>query len=257
MERLDEAARRARVSGWRAMRHSCACRRTHSQTLVQFPILALLLAIGLGYLLGEISFFGFRFGIAGVLFAGLAIGALHPAIALPEMVPTLGLIIFVYMVGLHSGPALARTIRERGYRDSVFAGAILAFGAAMAWAASWILHLPGGGAAGLFCGALTNTPALAAARETVREIAGKSGMSADQIKALADQPVVSYSIAYPIGVVGVLLTFQLLRKLWHIKPVTEETARPIEVRDFIVQNPEVAGETVGSVCQLIHRQPHS
>src|SRR6478672_8264379 len=132
------------------------------QTLVQFPILALLLAIGLGYLLGEISFFGFRFGIAGVLFAGLAIGALHPGIALPEMVPTLGLIIFVYMVGLHSGPALARTIRERGYRDSVFAGAILTFGAAMAWAASWILHLPGGGAAGLFCGALTNPPALAA-----------------------------------------------------------------------------------------------
>jgi putative transport protein len=218
-------------------------------TLVQFPILGLFLAIGVGYLFGEISFFGFRFGIAGVLFAGLAVGALDPRIALPEIVPTLGLIVFVYMVGLHSGPALVQTIRQRGYRDSVFAGAILVFGAGLAYAASWILKLTGAGAAGLFCGAFTNTPALAAARETVRELAGKSGMGADQIKALADQPVVSYSIAYPVGVVGVLLTFQLLRKLWRVKPVENVNARPIEVRDFVVRNPEVAGETVAAVCQ--------
>ncbi len=220
-----------------------------TQTLVHFPILALFLAIGIGYLIGEISFFGFRFGIAGVLFAGLAIGALDPGIALPEIVPTLGLIIFVYMVGLHSGPALVETIRERGYRDSVFAAAILAFGASLAVASSWILRLTGAGAAGLFCGALTNTPALAAARETVREIAGKSGMNTEQIKALADQPVVSYSIAYPVGVVGVLLTFQLLRKLWRVKPVEDIQGRPIEVRAFVVNNPEVEGETVASVCQ--------
>lgn len=220
-----------------------------TQTLVHFPILALFLAIGIGYLIGEISFFGFRFGIAGVLFAGLAVGALDPGIALPEIVPTLGLIIFVYMVGLHSGPALVRTIRARGYRDSVFAAIILAFGASLAVACSWILRLTGAGAAGLFCGALTNTPALAAARETVREIASKSGMTPEQIKALADQPVVSYSIAYPVGVVGVLLTFQLLRKLWRVKPVEDEPERPLEVRAFLVNNPEIEGETVAAVCQ--------
>jgi putative transport protein len=180
-------------------------------TLVQLPILALFLAIGVGYLFGELGFFGFRFGVAGVLFAGLAVGALDSRIALPEIVPTLGLIVFVYMVGLHSGPALVRSIRERGYRDSVLACAILGFGGALAYAAAWILNLGGAGAAGLFSGALTNTPALAAARETVRELAAKSGMTAEQIKALADEPVVSYSIAYPVGVVGVLLSFQLLR----------------------------------------------
>jgi putative transport protein len=210
---------------------------THA--LVQFPILALFLAIGMGYLLGEISFFGFRFGIAGVLFAGLLIGALDPGIAVPEIVPTLGLIIFVYMVGLHSGPALVQTIRARGYRDSVFAGAILAFGASLAYASAWILKSGGAAAAGLFCGALTNTPALAAAREAAREIAGNAGMGVD--------PVVSYSIAYPIGVAGVLLCFQLFRKLWRVKPVEDEAANPIEVRDFVVRNPEVAGETIASV----------
>jgi putative transport protein len=217
-------------------------------TLVQFPIVALFLAIGIGYLFGEISFFGFRFGIAGVLFAGLAVGALDSRIVLPEIVPTLGLIVFVYMVGLQSGPALVQTIRARGYRDSVFAGVILVFGASLAYASAWVLKLTGAGAAGLFCGALTNTPALAAARETVREIAAKSGMSAAEIKALADQPVVSYSIAYPVGVIGVLLTFQLLRKLWRVKPVEDAQTHPIEVRDFVVRNPELAGETLSSAC---------
>jgi putative transport protein len=218
---------------------------THA--LVQFPILALFLAIGTGYLLGELSIFGFRLGIAGVLFAGLAIGSLDPGIAVPEILPTLGLILFVYMVGLHSGPALVQTIRARGYRDSVFAAVILAFGATLAYATSWLFKTTGASAAGLFCGALTNTPALAAARETVRELAGKSGLSADQVKALADQPVVSYSIAYPVGVVGVLLAFQLLRKLWRVKPVEDDASKPIEVRDFVVRNPDLAGETVAAV----------
>ena len=119
----------------------------------------------------------------------------------------------------------------------------------MAYAGSWILNLSGASAAGLFCGAVTNTPALAAARETVRELAGKSGMTADQVRALGDQPVVSYSIAYPVGVVGVLLMFQLLRKLWRIKPVEDEQSKPIEVRDFVVRNPDLEGETLAAACQ--------
>jgi putative transport protein len=217
------------------------------ETLIHFPILALFLAIGIGYLLGEISFFGFRFGIAGVLFAGLAIGALDPGIALPEILPTLGLILFVYMVGLQSGPALVKSIRERGYRDSAFAVAILTFGAAIALGCSWLLRLSGPRAAGLFCGATTNTPALAAARETVREIASKSGMTADQVKALADQPVVQYSIAYPVGVIGVLLLFQLMRKLWRVRTVETRPAEGILVRDFVVRNPAVSGRTLASV----------
>jgi putative transport protein len=219
------------------------------EILIHFPILALFLAIGIGYLLGEIDFFGFRFGIAGVLFAGLAVGALDPGIALPEIVPTLGLILFVYMVGLQSGPALVQSIRERGYRDSAFAAVILTFGAAIAWGCSWILRLNGSRAAGLFCGAVTNTPALAAARETVREIASKSGIAADQVKALADQPVVQYSIAYPIGVVGVLLMFQLMRKVWRIRTVETRPADGILVRDFVVRNPALRGRTLASVSE--------
>ena len=100
-----------------------------TQTLIENPILTLFVVVGLGYLAGEISVFGFRLGVAGVLFVGLAIGSLSPAVALPEVVSTLGLIIFVYTIGIHSGPAFFASFRKRGSRDVVLAIAVIAFGA--------------------------------------------------------------------------------------------------------------------------------
>lgn len=221
-------------------------------TLIQHPILTLFLAIGVGYLVGEISFFGFRLGVAGVLFVGLTIGALHPDIALPELVPAIGLIIFVYAIGIHSGPALAAAFR-RGYRDNLLAVGVLLFGAlltlGLAWAAGW----SGPRAAGLFCGALTNTPALAAARETVRESARQQRLPAARARALAEQPVVAYSIAYPIGVIGVLLCFQLLRRRWAAETPPVEEVPEILVRNYAVRNPGVIGRTIAEVLR-VHKE---
>jgi putative transport protein len=87
--------------------------------LTEYPILTLFVVIVPGYLLGEISLFGFRLGVTGVWFVGLAVGALSPAVALPEVVPSLGLIIFVYAVGIHSGKAFFESFRRQGYRDSL------------------------------------------------------------------------------------------------------------------------------------------
>ena len=98
-------------------------------TLAENPILTLFIVIGLGYLLGEISVFGFRFGTAGVLFVGLAVGSLGPAISIPEVIPTLGLIIFIYTIGIQSGPEFFKSLREGGYRDGVFALVIVVLGA--------------------------------------------------------------------------------------------------------------------------------
>ncbi len=218
--------------------------------LIQFPILTLFLVIGLGYVVGAIRILGFSFGVAGVLFVGLAIGALHPSIALPEVVPTLGLIIFVYTIGIHSGPGLVDSFRRRGYRDSLLGLGALAFGAALALALSYFLSMSSAQAAGLFCGALTNTPALAAARETVREIATGRGVPLEQARVLADEPVVAYSIAYPIGIVGVLLCFQILRKLWRPQTPPIEEAPEILVRDFVVKNPGVVNRTIGDVLRV-------
>ena len=81
-------------------------------TLTENPILTLFVVIGLGYLLGEISFFGFRFGIVGVMFVGLAVGSLGPSIV-PEVIPTLGLIIFICTIGLQSGSEFFKSLRGR------------------------------------------------------------------------------------------------------------------------------------------------
>jgi len=131
-------------------------------TLTENPILTLFIVIGLGYLLGEISFFGFRFGIVGVLFVGLAVGSLSPAISVPEVIPTLGLIIFIYTIGIQSGPEFFRSLRERGYRDSAFALVIVVLGAGVTLLVSRPAHLTRPRVAGLYTGAMTNTPALAA-----------------------------------------------------------------------------------------------
>lgn len=220
------------------------------QLLAQYPILTLFLAIGLGYVVGETSVFGFRFGVAGVLFVGLAIGAIHPSVALPEVIPTLGLIIFVYTIGIQSGPALAESFRRRGYRDAMLAVSAVAFGAALTVAVSFAFSIPAPRAAGLFCGSMTSTPALAAAREQLSEVALHSGQSPDQAREIAGQPVVSYSIAYPFGVIGVIFCFQLLGRFWRGESSAPEMVPEILVRDFAVRNPGVAGRTIGDVLRV-------
>ncbi len=206
-------------------------------TLVAYPILTLFVVIGLGYLVGEISVLGFRLGVAGVLFVGLAVGALSPKVALPDVVATLGLIIFVYTVGIQSGPAFFSSFGKRGYRDAVLAAGVLTFGAVVTMALAYPMGLGGPRAAGLYCGALTNTPALAAAQEV--SPAGRRG-----------EPVVAYSIAYPFGVIGILLCLQIMRRVWRVKAEATAEAPEIAVRDFQVKNPGVVGRSVAEVLRL-------
>jgi putative transport protein len=212
-------------------------------TLTHYPVLTLFVVIGLGYVVGELSLFGFKFGVAGVLFVGLAVGSFSPDLALPEIVSTVGLIIFVYTIGIHSGRAFFESFRRQGYRDTLLTVGVLAFGAALTAGIAILFSIPGARAAGLFCGATTNTPALAAAREQLRE---------DGKTALSEEPVVAYSVAYPVGVIGVLLCFQLLRRTWSVGPPEPDEAPEILVRDFIVRNPGIADRTVADVLG-IHR----
>lgn len=221
-------------------------------TLTQYPILTLFVVIGLGYVLGEINFFGFRFGVAGVLFVGLAVGSLSPDIALPEAVLVLGLIIFVYTLGIQSGPAFFDSFKRQGYRPTLLAAGVLLFGAGLTFLCAWGLRLSGPRAAGLYAGALTNTPALAAVMERVQELALRENTPEEAVRVLSDQPVVAYSLAYPIGVIGLLLAFQLAQHVWRPEIKPGEEAPEIRVRTFIIGNPGIFGQTVGEVLRL-HR----
>jgi len=214
------------------------------------PILTLFVVIGVGFLLGEVSFFGFRLGVAGVLFAGLTVGSLSPLITVPEVVPMLGLVLFVYAMGVSSGRAFFDAFRRQGYRDNALAAGVLIFAALVTFTLSRLLALPGPITAGLYCGALTNTPALAAVQERVRERAAEAGLPTENVKALSDLPVLAYSVSYPVGVMGALLCFQLARRRWRVTLEPAAEAPELAVCDFVIKNPGVMGLTIHQVMGL-------
>lgn len=133
------------------------------QFVQERPLLLLFGVAALGYLVGQLRLFGFSLGVAAVLFAGLFVGWAVPGANLPEFVPQLGLVLFVYTVGLASGPGFFASLRLRGVRDNGLALAVLCGSLAFALLLGRFAGLPGPLLAGMFCGALNNTPALAAA----------------------------------------------------------------------------------------------
>jgi putative transport protein len=84
-----------------------------TQFLTQFPVVTLFGVIGIGYLL-EVRLFGFRLGVAGVLFTGLAAGALGPGVAPPSIVSSVGLILFIHSIGIQFGPGFVNPFRSEG-----------------------------------------------------------------------------------------------------------------------------------------------
>lgn len=187
--------------------------------LIANPLLLLFVVAAIGYPLGRIRIRGSSLGVAAVLFVGLGIGALHPELKLPEIVYVLGLALFVYTIGLSSGPAFVASLRQDGVRNNLLILGVLVLAATLTVAAQRFLALPATITVGLFAGSLTNTPALAGALETIKHLAPPKLM-----EQLLAEPVVGYSIAYPMGVMGVVLAISLVQKLWRID-YAEEAAR--------------------------------
>src|SRR5512144_2269910 len=106
------------------------------QLLLQSPLLLLFVVAAIGYPLGRIRVWGTSLGIAGVLFAGLGVGALHPDLKLPEVVYLHGLAVFVYTVGLSSGPGFFASFRRKGLRDNGLVVAVLLLAAAFTFVAA-------------------------------------------------------------------------------------------------------------------------
>lgn len=198
------------------------------------PLLTLFLVAGIGYVLGQVSFLGFRLGVAGVLFAGLCVGAWHPELAIPEILGLFGLVLFVYSMGLQAGPGFFRSLREHGLRYSSVVVVSLGCGLATLLAVAHWLHLSGERAAGLFTGATTNTPALGVILQLAHN----------------NLPAETYSIAYPFGVIGILLCFHVTKLLWKPRLEPPPAERPIQVRNFTIENPEISAKTIEEVESL-------
>jgi putative transport protein len=172
-----------------------------SSLLREQPLLLLFVVGAAGSLLGSLRVRGFSLGVAAVLFVGLVVSALDPTLALPDFVPQLGLVLFVYSVGVAGGPAFFSSLGRAALRTGAVVLAGLCVAAAVTVSLGRALGLGGPTIAGLYAGSVTNTPALASVVEALR--AGASTHLSD--------PVVGYSMAYPMGVLAVLMVMHLLR----------------------------------------------
>lgn len=181
------------------------------QLLIDNPLLLLFVVAAVSYPLGRIKIQGASLGVAAVLFVGLAFGALDPNLKLPEIVYTLGLVLFVYTIGLSSGAGFFASFRRKGLRDNVLVVVMILGATVLTGIAVYILNLKPTVAAGLFTGSLTNTPALAGVLDSVKGYAPPGAL--DQMLA---EPVLGYSIAYPIGVIGMILAIALLPRRWKV-----------------------------------------
>ncbi len=212
--------------------------------LLQEQMLVLFAILALGSWLGSLSLRGVSLGTAAVFFVGLAFG--HFGMSVPRPIMDLGLLLFVYAVGLQAGPRFFRTFRRQG-REFVIvaAAAILAAGIvtilmARLFGMSWAL------AAGMFTGALTNTPALASTMDAVGRI--------DPAQSAA--VLVGYGIAYPFSIVGVTLLIPILPKLlrrtvddaerdWCNSQAGERTS--LSKKQFRVVNANLEGKRLGEL----------
>lgn len=180
--------------------------------LIANPLLLLFGVAGLGFFLGSVKIKGFSLGVAAVLFVGLFVGAMDPKLKLPEVIYQLGLLLFVYTVGLSSGLDFVQNLRQRGIRDMLVVAGVILAAALVAALVGWVFRLQPELTAGLFSGSLTNTPALASVIEAIGLRASPDAQQ-NAVAALQTLPVVGYSVAYPISVLGMMIVIVVMKRL--------------------------------------------
>ncbi|MEI6205889.1 MAG: aspartate:alanine exchanger family transporter [Desulfuromonadales bacterium] len=219
--------------------------------LVENPLLLLFLVAAIGYPLGRLRVGGSCLGVAAVLFVGLAIGSIHPDLKLPEIVYVLGLALFVYTVGLSSGPSFVASLRKEGIRNNLLVVSILVFASSLVLLAQKLFHLKSTMTAGMFAGSFTNTPALAGALETLKHITTK-----ENLNQLLSEPIVGYSVTYPMGVIGVVCAISIAQKMWKTDYAGEARSlkifgasnEPLQICTILVTRHEALNETLSQLA---------
>ena len=181
-------------------------------------ILYLSLSIFVGLLLGKIKIARISLGITWVLFVGIALSACGISLnaEMLHVIKEFGLILFVVAVGLQVGPGFFRSFKKGGLAMNLMALVNVALGVLITVLIAKVANQSLSDTAGVYTGAITNTPGLSAAQQAVNDIG---------IEGAADRLAAGYAVAYPLAVVGMILTCILLRPLCRIdlknEPSTE------------------------------------
>ena len=206
-------------------------------------IISVIIAVGLAF--GKLRVWGISLGVTFVFFAGILAGHIGLSIdpTILHYTENLGLVLFVYELGLKVGPGFFSSFRKGGLQLNLLGLGVLLIGTVMAVLFSVCLGVPIGEATGILCGATTNTPALGAAQQALEQM----GLS-------ANGAALSCAVTYPLGVVGVILGIILLRKIL-IKPgmpLSSESDEPdgTFIAEFKVCNPAIYDMSVGQISQV-------
>ncbi|MBX7058292.1 MAG: putative transporter [Leptospirales bacterium] len=189
---------------------------------IAHTLLVLSLIIAGGLALGALKYRQIELGVAGVLFMGIAFGhfGVRADERVMEFLREFGLILFVYTIGMQVGPGFFDSLKRQGAPLNALATAIVVLGAALAF----LFHRFGGvdiaAAVGLFSGATTNTPSLGAAQQALQSVPELAGLSG--------RPGMAYAVAYPFGILGIILASLALRALLRIRVSDEEARREAE-----------------------------
>lgn len=206
-------------------------------------LLYLFLAAACGSFLGNLKWRGNGLGVAAVLFVGLAIGALRPDVKIPDILKLLGLSIFVYSIGLSSGPSFFASLKSRGATNLVLALLVLCILSVFIGGFAILFGFSAAAAAGLLAGITTNTPALAGLLDAIQ-----SSPEA-QSDAFSNSAVVGYSISYPMGVLGLMIAMAVMQRVFRIDYAAETKklgnefpgGQPILQQTLVISNPTYIG----------------
>jgi putative transport protein len=219
------------------------------EVLAQGPVAKAILALSIvaasGLALGSPGVRGVRLGAAGVLFAGIFFGQLgmHIDERILEFVRDFGLLLFVYTVGLQVGPGFFSSLKQRGLQLNILGSFAVLLSGLLVAAFGFLFHFPVPVIGGLFAGSTTNTPSLAAAQAALQSIPGQNPASGDLLG-------MAYAVAYPFGIVGIILTMLLVRRVFAIDVDLEvrnvdlsakASERAPDFIDLEVTNPNVDG----------------
>lgn len=223
---------------------------------VAHSVMILALVIALGIMLGKVKVAGVSLGVTGILFVGIAFSYFGMNIDehLMHFLKEFGLILFVYSIGLQVGPGFFSSFRKGGITLNKLAVLVVALGVVTTVALYYVTGLPMTTMVGVMSGAVTNTPGLGAAQQAFSDL-----------HAGADAPDIAtgYALAYPLGVIGAILTLLALRYLLRIDVRQEEEAaglgtdvlKDLTTRRISVEicNPAVEGKSISGIRRLALR----
>ena len=206
-------------------------------------VMAIIIAAGLG--LGKIRILGVSLGVTCVFFAGILAGHLGLS-SNPDMLnyaESFGLVLFVYELGLQVGPGFFSSFRKGGIQLNMLGFGVILLGTFMAILFSKLGGIPMSDMVGILCGATTNTPALGAAQQTLKQLGEPTSGAA-----------LSCAITYPLGVIGVILAMLFVRKFFvrkeDIETSESEDTDQTYVATFKVHNPAIFDKDIKKIAEL-------